>query len=378
MIDETRPPRRSARFAARRRRRRSGHSRGKAEADRRHLGRPVLGRPVRQYRQHFDGGLQRLSEGVVFPNGYQGHNATETCPGHSTILTGSRPARTGIIANNWFNLGLPPRGQGRLLLGGPARARKQLQRRPVHRLLLPSAGAGARRPYEARRSAQPGRRRLRQGPGGDHDGRLPRPTSAGGGITTARPSSIRARRRLRARSPRPTRACGRRCPGPAPPATFPRSASRTAGRCRSTGGGKPVGAGRFAREADDKNLLPRLARFRPGDAGPRRGAPARDAARRGRRHRPAHPRPFRDRLCRPQLRHPGQRDVHPADGAGRGARRLLPQPGRDRDRLSGHAHRRSWRPRHSRAPSRARRRRREPGRSSAQRRQHGQVAGRAS
>jgi predicted AlkP superfamily pyrophosphatase or phosphodiesterase len=57
-----------------------------------------------QYRQHFDGGLKRLSEGVVFPSGYQGHNATETCPGHSTILTGSRPARTGIIANNWFNL----------------------------------------------------------------------------------------------------------------------------------------------------------------------------------------------------------------------------------------------------------------------------------
>jgi predicted AlkP superfamily pyrophosphatase or phosphodiesterase len=57
-----------------------------------------------QYRQHFDGGLKRLSEGVVFPMGYQSHNATETCPGHSTILTGSHPARTGIIANNWFNL----------------------------------------------------------------------------------------------------------------------------------------------------------------------------------------------------------------------------------------------------------------------------------
>jgi predicted AlkP superfamily pyrophosphatase or phosphodiesterase len=58
-----------------------------------------------QYRQHWDGGLKRLSEGVVFPMGYQSHNATETCPGHSTILTGSHPARTGIIANNWFNLG---------------------------------------------------------------------------------------------------------------------------------------------------------------------------------------------------------------------------------------------------------------------------------
>jgi arylsulfatase A-like enzyme len=57
-----------------------------------------------QYRQSYDGGLKRLSEGVVFPMGYQSHNATETCPGHSTILTGSHPARTGIIANNWFNL----------------------------------------------------------------------------------------------------------------------------------------------------------------------------------------------------------------------------------------------------------------------------------
>ncbi|HEX8400362.1 MAG TPA: alkaline phosphatase family protein [Allosphingosinicella sp.] len=59
-----------------------------------------------QYRPHFTGGLKRLSDGVVFPSGYQGHAATETCPGHSTILTGSRPSRTGIIANNWFDLGL--------------------------------------------------------------------------------------------------------------------------------------------------------------------------------------------------------------------------------------------------------------------------------
>jgi arylsulfatase A-like enzyme len=58
-----------------------------------------------QYRQHFTGGLRRLSQGAVFPSGYQSHAATETCPGHSTILTGARPARTGIIANNWFDLG---------------------------------------------------------------------------------------------------------------------------------------------------------------------------------------------------------------------------------------------------------------------------------
>ena len=59
-----------------------------------------------QYRQQFTGGLRRLAEGVVFPAGYQAHAATETCPGHATILTGVRPGRAGIIANNWFNLGV--------------------------------------------------------------------------------------------------------------------------------------------------------------------------------------------------------------------------------------------------------------------------------
>jgi predicted AlkP superfamily pyrophosphatase or phosphodiesterase len=57
-----------------------------------------------EYRGQFTGGLKRLQEGAVFPSGYQSHAATETCPGHSTILTGNHPARTGIIANDWINL----------------------------------------------------------------------------------------------------------------------------------------------------------------------------------------------------------------------------------------------------------------------------------
>lgn len=56
-----------------------------------------------QYRSHFTAGLGRLQQGAVFPAGYQSHAATETCPGHSTILTGVHPARTGIIANNWID-----------------------------------------------------------------------------------------------------------------------------------------------------------------------------------------------------------------------------------------------------------------------------------
>jgi hypothetical protein len=59
-----------------------------------------------QYRQNFMGGLARLTEGAVFASAYQSHAATETCPGHSTLLTGVHPARNGIIANTWFDTGL--------------------------------------------------------------------------------------------------------------------------------------------------------------------------------------------------------------------------------------------------------------------------------
>src|SRR3954447_17040196 len=54
-----------------------------------------------EYRAQFTAGLARLASGTVFRNGYQSHAATETCPGHSTLLTGDRPATTGIIANIW-------------------------------------------------------------------------------------------------------------------------------------------------------------------------------------------------------------------------------------------------------------------------------------
>src|SRR3954465_11170336 len=56
-----------------------------------------------EYRPQFTAGFARLASGTVFRNGYQSHAATETCPGHSTILTGDHPARTGIIANFWID-----------------------------------------------------------------------------------------------------------------------------------------------------------------------------------------------------------------------------------------------------------------------------------
>ena len=50
-----------------------------------------------EYRSRFPGGLKRLASGAVFPSGYQSHAATETCPGHSTIMTGVHSGRALLI-----------------------------------------------------------------------------------------------------------------------------------------------------------------------------------------------------------------------------------------------------------------------------------------
>src|SRR4051812_13231598 len=52
----------------------------------------------------FTKGFARLkSEGAVFTNAYHGHVPTETCPGHSVILTGQFPNVTGIVGNEWYD-----------------------------------------------------------------------------------------------------------------------------------------------------------------------------------------------------------------------------------------------------------------------------------
>ena len=56
-----------------------------------------------EYRPHWTDGLARLATGTVFRNGFQSHALTETCPGHSTILTGDHPSRTGIVGNTWVD-----------------------------------------------------------------------------------------------------------------------------------------------------------------------------------------------------------------------------------------------------------------------------------
>lgn len=55
-----------------------------------------------QYRPRYTAGMARLSQGTVFRNSYESHAATETCPGHSTLMTGWHPSQTGIFTNNWI------------------------------------------------------------------------------------------------------------------------------------------------------------------------------------------------------------------------------------------------------------------------------------
>ena len=73
-----------------------------------------------QYRGRYRGGLKRLAdEGLVSINGYQTHGLTETCPGHSTVLTGMHPVHTGIPANDWIN---PASGEEVYCLAAPQNA----------------------------------------------------------------------------------------------------------------------------------------------------------------------------------------------------------------------------------------------------------------
>ncbi|WP_297800623.1 alkaline phosphatase family protein [uncultured Brevundimonas sp.] len=67
-----------------------------------------------QYRSRFTGGFKRLiDEGLVHANGFQTHGVTETCPGHSTVLTGMHPTHTGIGVNFSVN---DATGEGRYCL----------------------------------------------------------------------------------------------------------------------------------------------------------------------------------------------------------------------------------------------------------------------
>ena len=97
-----------------------------------------------EYRGRWAGGMKRLMQGVVFPSGYQSHAATETCPGHSTILTGDHPARTGVIANSWIDQTITTRADKGVycaenVAAGRSSKSSEYVPSPVH-LLVPTLG----------------------------------------------------------------------------------------------------------------------------------------------------------------------------------------------------------------------------------------------
>jgi len=201
-----------------------------------------------QYRQHFTGGLRRLTGGAVFPSGYQAHAATETCPGHSTILTGSRPSRTGIIANNWFDLSLPREDKEVYCSEDPSVAGSSSDNYTVSHYFLrvPALGDHMKRANPASRVAVvAGKDRAAIMMGGRavdqrwwwRDGAFTsqnqhQPTQA---VT-------RANEAIAAAIARPGRALD-----------LPRLCEARNRAVALRGGGAPVGQGRFAREAGNRN-----------------------------------------------------------------------------------------------------------------------------
>jgi predicted AlkP superfamily pyrophosphatase or phosphodiesterase len=200
-----------------------------------------------EYRQHFTGGLRRLSQGVVFPSGYQGHAATETCPGHSTILTGSRPARTGIVANNWFNLGIGREDKNVYCSEDPRIPGSSSEKYTVstYHLRVPALGDHMKRVNpQSRVAVAAGKDRAAIMMGGykpDHrwwwsgkefvaDPATGQPARSGALVNANVATALST---------------------PRQPLPLPALCEAKGRAIAVAGGGKPVGAGRFAREAGD-------------------------------------------------------------------------------------------------------------------------------
>ena len=59
-----------------------------------------------RFRSGYNGGLEELlTKGAVFTNARYIHFPTVTAVGHSTVLSGSLPAISGIVANEWYDRG---------------------------------------------------------------------------------------------------------------------------------------------------------------------------------------------------------------------------------------------------------------------------------
>jgi hypothetical protein len=254
-----------------------------------------------EYRPAFTGGLARMASGAAYRNGWQGHAATETCPGHSTILTGDRPARTGIIANTWYDQSQARSDKAVYCAEDervPGSSSASYTVSPLH-LRVPTLGERLQLTSPQSRSvAVAGKDRAAVMMGGHKldqrwywDGKKYATDLAGATV----PASLTAT----------NAAVARLIAAPGEPLISPDLCRAKAKAIAVGSDGKTVGAGAFARAAGD-------ARVRWRDPCARGGADRRDEAGAGIGHRPHRDRGLGDRLCWPHLRHRGAGNVPPA------------------------------------------------------------------
>ena len=56
---------------------------------------------VTRYDQFYTGGFRRLLDEGAYYDAVHDHGVSETAAGHATLSTGTVPARSGIVANDW-------------------------------------------------------------------------------------------------------------------------------------------------------------------------------------------------------------------------------------------------------------------------------------
>jgi len=200
-----------------------------------------------EYRTQFTQGMARLASGTVFRNGFQSHALTETCPGHSTILTGDHPARTGIVGNTWIDQSIGRSDKTVYCAedeSQPGSSSIAYKVSPKH-LLVPTLGELMKRKWPASRTvAVSGKDRAAVMMSGQRPdqrwywtGKQYDTDLAG----VAVPAVVTKVNALAAQGLATER-------GPLEPTPFCQTKAR---EVPISGGGKPVGAGRLARKAGD-------------------------------------------------------------------------------------------------------------------------------
>jgi hypothetical protein len=203
-----------------------------------------------EYRPHFTAGLARLASGTVFDKAYQSHAITETCPGHSTLLTGDHPARTGIIGNVWIDQSIARADKSVYCAEDetqPGTSSTAYKVSPKH-LLVPTLGDLMKaRSAQSRNVAVSGKDRaavMMSGHNADQrwywDGK-----QFATDLAVAVPQVV----------PKVNSAIAAALSQPRPPLEAPPFCQAKARPVAVEGGGKPVGSGQFARAAGDAAAL---------------------------------------------------------------------------------------------------------------------------